>query len=72
MLLYKILYNICKRFDCLSRRLPVTSGSNDDSDNSTDSDEDLDSPKRIVQQPTPAEKMDIDSNEGKHITGYLS
>jgi len=53
------------------RRLPVTSGSNDDSDNSTDSDEDLESPKRIVQQPTPAEKMDIDSNEGRIFKLFL-
>lgn len=46
------------------RRLPVTRGSQDDSD-STDSEEELESPKRILQQPGPAEKMDVDSNEGK-------
>ncbi|XP_052237011.1 serine/threonine-protein phosphatase 6 regulatory subunit 3-like isoform X2 [Dreissena polymorpha] len=47
-----------------SERLPVASGSSNDSDNSTESEEELDSPERIVQQPTtPAEKMDIDSNE---------
>ncbi|XP_045197932.1 serine/threonine-protein phosphatase 6 regulatory subunit 3-like isoform X2 [Mercenaria mercenaria] len=45
-----------------SERLPVTRGSQDDSD-STDSEEELDSPKRIVQQPGPTEKMDVDSNE---------
>ncbi|XP_060570652.1 serine/threonine-protein phosphatase 6 regulatory subunit 3-like isoform X2 [Ruditapes philippinarum] len=45
-----------------SERLPVTRGSQDDSD-STDSEEELDSPKRITQQPGPAEKMDVDSNE---------
>ena len=48
------------------RRLPVTRGSQDDSD-STDSEEELDSPKRITQQPGPAEKMDIDSNEGMFV-----
>ncbi|KAL4233518.1 Serine/threonine-protein phosphatase 6 regulatory subunit 2 [Mactra antiquata] len=46
-----------------SERLQVTRGSQDDSD-STDSEEELDSPQRILQQqPTPAEKMDVDSNE---------
>lgn len=45
----------------------MTRGSQDDSD-STDSEEELDSPARILQQPTPAEKMDVDSNEGKKNT----
>ena len=36
------------------------------SDDSTDSEEELDSPKKIVQQPASAsgEKMDVDPNEG--------
>ncbi|XP_052810204.1 serine/threonine-protein phosphatase 6 regulatory subunit 3-like isoform X3 [Mya arenaria] len=47
-----------------SERLPVTRGSSNDSDNSTDSEEELDSPKRITEQTNPAEKMDVDSHEG--------
>ena len=38
-----------------------------DSDDSTDSEEELDSPKRITQQPATAsqgENMDVDSTEG--------
>ena len=43
-------------------------GSNDheEEDDNTDSDEELDSPKRIVQQPQ--EKMDVDGTESKYNT----
>jgi len=41
----------------------VTRGSSNESDNSTDSDEELDSPKSIPQQPA-GEKMDVDQAEG--------
>lgn len=49
-------------FDC--RRLPETREG--DSDDSTDSEEELDSPKRITQQQQPGEKMDVDhsANDG--------
>ena len=39
-----------------------------DSDDSTDSEEELDSPKRITQQPAAqGETMDVDSTEGKGL-----
>ena len=38
--------------------------SSHDSDDSTDSEEELDSPKRIVQQTAQGENMDVDSTEG--------
>ena len=41
--------------------------SSHDSDDSTDSEEELDSPKRIVQQPAQGEHMDVDSSEGINI-----
>lgn len=43
-------------------RLHVARSSHD-SDDSTDSEEELDSPKRIVQQPAQGEHMDVDSSE---------
>lgn len=45
--------------NCLFSRLPET---RDDSD-STDSEEELDSPRKIVSQPN--EKMDVDHSESK-------
>ena len=43
-----------------------------DSDDSTDSEEELDSPKRITQQPAAqGETMDVDSTEGRGLIGYL-
>ena len=50
------------------RRLPVARSSHY-SDDSTDSEEELDSPKRITQQPAQGENMDVDSSEGiNHVT----
>lgn len=56
--LIAVLLKLCLN-NCLFSRLPET---RDDSD-STDSEEELDSPRKIVSQPN--EKMDVDNSESK-------
>jgi len=53
------------RLDFYYRRLAETA-EDDSSDTSTDSEEELDSPRKIIQQP-PSENMDVDANDGKYI-----
>lgn len=47
----------------INRRMAETV-EDDSSDTSTDSEEELDSPRKIVQQPT-SENMDVDANDGE-------
>ena len=57
--------DVCWRHDFYYRRLAETA-EDDSSDTSTDSEEELDSPRKIIQQP-PSENMDVDANDGKYI-----
>lgn len=57
--LIAVLLKLCLNNNCVFSRLPET---RDDSD-STDSEEELDSPRKIVSQPN--EKMDVDHSESK-------
>lgn len=62
--LIAVLLKLCVN-NCLFSRLPET---RDDSD-STDSEEELDSPRKIVSQPN--EKMDVDNSESKtHVNDF--
>lgn len=62
--LIAVLLKLCLK-NCLFSRLPET---RDDSD-STDSEEELDSPRKIVSQPN--EKMDVDNSESKtHVNDF--
>jgi hypothetical protein len=57
--------DVCWRHDFYYRRLAETA-EDDSSDTSTDSEDELDSPRKIIQQP-PSENMDVDANDGKYI-----
>lgn len=64
--LIAVLLKLCLNNNCVFSRLPET---RDDSD-STDSEEELDSPRKIVSQPN--EKMDVDHSESKtHANEFL-